>query len=71
MEFCLNINERDQHRNCLIFSLLWSGEGTKRDEFSEKFRREGGGVIFSKKFMLQILDPLTGVFRTFSETNAT
>ena len=51
-----------------VFSL-GTGDGTKMDEFSEHFQRGGGGSFSIQKFLLQILDLKTGLFRTFPENN--
>ena len=38
-----------------------TGQGTKTDEFSEKFQ-EGGGTFSIQKVMLQLLDLYTGLY---------
>ena len=35
---------------------LGTGDGIKRDEFSENFRRGGRDIISIKKLILQLLD---------------
>ena len=41
--------------------FLGTGEGTKADEFLEKF--QGGGVIFNPKINIADFGPSTGLFR--------
>ena len=39
-------------------SCLETGGATKTDEFSEKFQREGEGVIFNQKIYIEDFGPL-------------
>ena len=42
----------------MVLAVSGTGEGTKTDEFSEKFQREGEGVICNPKIYIADFWPL-------------